>query len=126
MKKFALILITFLSFGCDTIHEYSQTVNNMTPQTITLFFFEGSLFQYSDSIIILPNTEVVLYDYSSIGGEPDGFGCKLTSGEVEVFVSGGLELAKDITDENNWVQNLSGKKSVVEICVFEIRETDLQ
>ena len=126
MKKYALLLITLLSFGCDTIHEYNQTVDNMTSQTITLSFSEESLFQYPDSIIILPNTQTVLYDYSSIGGEPNGFGCQLTSGEIDVRVSGGFQLTKDITDENNWVQNLNGKKSVTEMCIFEIEESDLQ
>ncbi|MEM7374762.1 MAG: hypothetical protein AAF587_39585 [Bacteroidota bacterium] len=127
MSRSCLFLFLLIPlFGCETLHQFTQTIQNTTSETIVLSFANESLNYYPDSISIAPNSIETIYSFEKFGAQAEGLGCGIIGNDVRVRIESGKTLNKDINQLENWNQELSGRRTVVENCSFSIEAADIQ
>ncbi len=133
--KSVLISIFLLCFliGCDNITYYEKEINNLTNDTISIFFKgKTRTTNEADSIIVLPMKKNLYFNNqgSWVG---TNFDCEpqIIADEVTIKISGGKKLLKDLSKKENWScvgdkDNNSNWKNSYWKMTFTITSDDLK
>ena len=111
--------------GCETVHYYTQTIDNQSSRDIE-FHFSGNITElYGDSVLVPAGEEVVLQTFNKLGAQPEGLDCGINA-IADVVLPDSLTLTKDWSVEGNWISDVDGKRTVTQVCTFIITDADLQ
>lgn len=122
---FLVLIIVVLLGACEKRSSvYIKRIDNQTTDTIN-FYFLGvyNSKTYGDTLIVLPNENKKILYFEETGVVYGSQGCIVFNDSIQVEISGGKQLLKDLRKEKDWNHKEIGRE---QICTFKITPADIQ
>lgn len=130
MKKTFILLSVAVALvmatSCESNTHWDKTFVNTSTHTLVLYTTDGGGgFTFSDSLVIAPGTEEVIYSFSDVvnDGAP---ACEQYINRLSLSAGEGFTITKDITDSNNWIDDsVEESHGFNHNCTFSIADSDI-
>lgn len=128
IKKFfrpAILVIVVILTSCEGGTTFTKTIENKTSETITVKLF--TTLGTQDPVSLSPNeTKQVFWDDQMGRFTDNSYTCTTSIDSVQVSITNGKTLIKDIMNPDNWIRESKGGRNSKEDCTFIIKNSDLQ
>jgi len=124
LRPAILVVVVFLT-SCEGGTTFTKTIENKTSETITVKLF--TTLGTNDPVSLSPNeTKLVFWDDQMGRFAGNSYTCTTGIDSIQVSITNGKTLIKDIMNPNNWIRESKGGRNSKEDCTFIITNSDLQ
>jgi hypothetical protein len=111
--------------SCEGGTTFTKTIENKSSEEISFKMF--TIYGSNNSYVINPNESKEVYWDDQMGAFVDAsYSCTLEIDSVQLTISNGRILKKDIMDDENWIRISKDGRNSREDCIFIIVDEDLQ
>ena len=123
--RVATLFVAICLASCEGGTTFTKTIENKTSQTITVRLF--SIYGAKDTVSLSPNESKQIFIDDQMGSFTDkSYTCTTFIDSVQVTITNGKTLIKDIKNSNNWIRESKGGRNSREDCTFIITNSDIQ
>ncbi len=128
MKKVIVLIISIAAtvlFSCEGGTTFTKNIENRTPETIQVKLH--TIYGNIDETVINPNESKRIFWDDQIGSfVANSYTCTQLIDSVEINITNGKVLLKDIMNSDNWVRKSEGGRNSREDCLFVISIEDIK
>ncbi|MBK8342039.1 MAG: hypothetical protein IPL12_01195 [Bacteroidetes bacterium] len=124
LTLFAAICIIFAA--CNPYTTWEKTLINDSSKNVILYASDsGGGFTFTDSVIIAPNTSMVIYSFGDVT-KSDVAECDLYISRLTLDTDTGFVITKNIQDAANWESaTKEADQGFDNTCTFTVTEADI-
>ena len=120
----ALFSLLIALSACEGGTTFTKTVENQSSESISLKVF--SAYGSNSSTTINPDESVEIFIDDKLGSFTDTtYHCTQELDSIQVMISDGKTLVKDIMNSENWTSESKGGRNSREDCTFVITNEDI-